>query len=176
MADSEDLLKLPPELRSDGDPVEGNPFSEENVWHQVWKDTTREAEDKLHLLQFNLLQSSRGVPEDPTAWRVKLAIAKFDIWAKRNLHVVWDDAGVREYDKWLESYANGWTKLYTDKFSTSITLDGLMDALRLQLIERIELWKSIARRFVAEQQKLVARVNNQNTNEMRQLALDESIT
>jgi len=61
------------------------------------------------------------------------------------------------------------------QFSTSITLDSLLDALRFQVIERIELWKSIARRFAAEQQMLIARVNIQKANEVHQLAL-ESVT
>ena len=105
MADS-DLLKLPPGLKSDGDPVEGNPFSNEDARHQVWKEATRDAEDKLHLLQFNLLQSSRVAAEEPNTRLVNLAVAKFDIWAERGVRVVWDDAAVRGYDKWLESYAN----------------------------------------------------------------------
>jgi hypothetical protein len=57
-------------------------------------------------------------------------------------------------------------RLYADKFSGSNTLNRLLDDLRLQLIKRIELWKSIARSFVAEQ----------SANVMRRLALDGSIT
>ena len=62
---------------------------------------SRDAEDKLHLLQFNLLQSSRVAAEEPNTRLVNLAVAKFDIWAERGVRVVWDDAAVRGYDKWL---------------------------------------------------------------------------
>jgi hypothetical protein len=165
MARIVDLLNLPPGLQNDGDPFEGNPFSKEDVRHQVWKDATREAKDKLHLLRFNLLQSSRVAPEEPDAWRVKLAVGSFDIWAERYVHVVYDDTAVHDYDTWLESYANEWMKLYKEKFATSITLSNLLHDLRLRLIERIELWKSIARKFVS----------TQGANKMHQLALDQVI-
>jgi len=145
MGDSGDLLNLPPDLQSDGDPVEGNPFRKEDPRHEVWKEATRVAAGKLHLLHSSLLKSFPKAPEDANSWRVNLAAAKFDIWAERNVRVVWSDDAVLEYDQWLASYANAWMKLFKERFSALIDLDSLLHELRVRLVERIEFWRGIAR-------------------------------
>ena len=111
--------------------------------------------------------------EEPNTRLVNLAVAKFDIWAERGVRVVWDDAAVRGYDKWLESYANDWLELYNEKFSASSALDTLLSDLRFRLIAQIELWKSIARRFPAEQQMRITRVNLQSTNDRHRVTSND---
>src|SRR5712692_4747810 len=148
MGDSGDLLNPPPGLQSDGDPVEGNPFPKEDIRHEVWKEATRDAAEKLHLLNSNLLKSGPGAPEDADSWRVNLAAAKFDIWAERNVSVVWSDDAVLDYDKWLASYANAWMKLFEERFSALIDLDSLLHELGVRLVVRMECWRGIARAFV----------------------------
>ncbi len=150
MGDSRDLLNLAPGSESDGDPVEGNPFRKEDPRHEVWKEATRDAAGKLHLLHSNLIKSFPRAPEDHNSWRVNLAAAKFDIWAERNVSVVWSDDAVLDYDKWLASYANAWMKLFEERFSALIDLDSLLHELGVRLVERMEFWRGIARAFVTE--------------------------
>jgi hypothetical protein len=173
MADSGDLLKLPPELKSNTDPVDGNPFPEGDVKHDIWKEATRDAQRELHLLQFNFLEEPLSTSEGLDSWRVRLAVSKFDIWSKRDVSVVWDDAALHEYDHWLESHANAWMRFYANTYSESNTLNRLLLDLRLQLIKRIELWKSIARGFVSEQQMLIARANRQSTNDSHRVTSND---
>jgi hypothetical protein len=172
MGDSGDLLNLP---RLDADPAV-NPFPEKDVRHQVWKEATRDAKAKLHLLHFNLLQSLDTHAGDENSWLVNLAIKKFDIWVERNLRVVWDDAALLDYDNFLVTYANSWIQLYKEEFSTSIGLNSLLYELRLHLIKRIELWKSIARSFVAELQTSMTRANAQRANDVRRFPRNDVIT
>ena len=45
-----DLLRIPEGLRSSGDPVDGNPFRDDDRRHTVSADATRRAEQELHAL------------------------------------------------------------------------------------------------------------------------------
>ena len=80
-----------------------------------------------------------------------LVVGKFDIWAKRGVHVVWGDGAVRAYDQWLANHANDWLSTVKRFFPTEIPIGGLLHELRLCLMERVVLWKAEARRYVALQ-------------------------
>jgi hypothetical protein len=165
MAETFNLLKLPSGLQSDGDPLE-NIFQNDDPRHEVWKDATRDAAAKIHRRRSDLLENFHASPEDDTSWRVNLALATFDIWAERTVSVVWDDERLDDYDRWLENYAESWMALYASRFSTSESLLSLLESLRFRLIQKTQLWKSIARSFVSERQRSIASASTHGRNEM----------
>ncbi len=159
-AQHDDLLRLPEGLRSSGDPVVGNPYGVQDPRHTVWTDATARAAQELHAFNaasvgyLNELYSNN--PDD--ARRVLLAhwkhilIGKFDIWAKRGVHVVWCEADERQFVEWLERYANVWLKEVKQFFPLELgNIDWLLGGLRMCLIARIEYWKSEAQRYLIQQ-------------------------
>jgi hypothetical protein len=86
--------------------------------------------------------------QDWAVWALGMCIGKFDIWAKRHVHVVWSETAVRAYDQWLFNYAQAW--LNDMKASGRLPDAALLD-LRSRLAERVEWWKAEARRYLAEQ-------------------------
>ncbi len=89
MDDSPGWSRLPDGLQSTGDPVDGNPFPENTPQHQVWSEATRRAAEDLCRLNSRAV---RGTPqctaETYVSWVIELIVGKFDIWAKRGVHVV----------------------------------------------------------------------------------------
>jgi hypothetical protein len=160
-AELPDLLKL-----ADGfqlpDPVGTNPFRPEDPRHQVWKAASRRAEQEVCVLNaagIDVACEFRSCTEDEARRLVfarvsYLACAKYDIWAKRGIQIVWSDEAIPTYDQWLANYANAW--LNTVK-NWRFEMEGLLPELRSRLIGRMEFWKSEARRYVAEQQTAVAK-------------------
>lgn len=152
-ANEDDLLRLPAGLRLSSDPVEGNPFPALDPRHQVWDDATREAEQ-----QWCLLNSQTETPSDRPADAFIVSVCdrtagKFDIWAKRGVHVVWSDGDLRSYDRWLISYAEAWLQEFSSKdpYSRLVPIRDLLSGLRLVLTKRVSWWKADARRYLAEQ-------------------------
>ncbi len=99
-------LRLPESLAQSGDPVEGNPYPTEHPAHQVWIDATRQAE--MEVSRINSDASSLLTPATADEWMPTQVVAKFDVWARRGVQVVWTDDAVRQYDAWLVGYANAW--------------------------------------------------------------------
>ena len=95
MADRPDVLNLPAGLLSSGDPVEGTPFPADDLRHKVWDDATRRAEEELFRFNSDLLKTRPDSPDAAVSWMSRLVEGKFDIWAKRRIHVVWSDGAVR---------------------------------------------------------------------------------
>ena len=151
MADAGDVFGLPEGMLSAGDPVEGNPFPETTRQHQVWSDATRRAEEERCRLNSRLLRE-RPAPEaeNHADWMIALIVGKFDIWAKRGVHVVWSDTEVLA-DQWLFNYAQAWFE-----FARTAPILGhaesSLNELRLRLMERIEFWKAEGRRYVTDQE------------------------
>jgi hypothetical protein len=148
-----DLTKLPSNLREPGDPVEGNPFPKGTLEHKVWESSTRQAEEEMSRLLASL---SAKRPTEPVAyctWLIELCIKKYDIWAKRAIHVVWSDPAVRAYDQWLFNYAESWLRLVNEKTFVPIPMEFFLNELRLGLIARMQWWKAEARRYLTEQEK-----------------------
>ena len=151
MADAGDAFGLPEGMLSAGDPVEGNPFPETTRQHQVWSDATRRAEEERCRLNSRLL-GERPAPEaeNYADWMIALIVGKFDIWARRGVHVVWSDTEVLAFDQWLFNYAQAWL----ESARTAPILghaESALNELRLKLMERIEFWKAEGRRYVTNQ-------------------------
>jgi len=155
-----DLLRLPDGFRSSGDPVERNPFSDEDPRHNVWADATQKAEQRLRAFNaagMGLLKDVQPTTEDQARKIVSahyghLVTGKFDIWAKRGVNVLWSEPEVRAFDVWLAQYANAWLNEIRQIFPPELgNIAWLLEELRILLIQRIEFWKSEARKYLIEQ-------------------------
>jgi hypothetical protein len=147
-----DLAKLPAGLLSTGDPVDGNPFPTDDPRHNVWADATLRAEEELCRFNSDSLKGWRFDPKGPAPWMVNFASGKFDIWAKRNIQVVWSDGAVRDYDRWLFDYAESWLQVMSKGRLTVTDTETLLVQLRARLIERREHWRAEARRYRRQQE------------------------
>jgi hypothetical protein len=157
-----DLLRLPEGLRSSGDPVSGNPFHDNDRRHTIWADATQRAEVELHAFNaanMGHLNEVQTRTEDEArqvmiAYQGHLVTGKFDIWAKRGVHVVWNERDEQSYSEWLQQYANAWLNETRQFYPPELgNIDWLLEELRIRLIARIEYWKSEARRYLIEQAK-----------------------
>jgi hypothetical protein len=157
-----DLLRIPEGLRSSGDPVVGNPFRDDDPRHTVWADATQRAEQELRVVNAAGMGVLNEVqPTTPSearrvivAFQGQLVTSKFDIWAKRGVHIVWSEPDEQSFAKWLEQYANAWLNEISQFFPAELgNIDWLLEELRTRLIARIEYWKSEARRYLNEQAK-----------------------
>lgn len=160
MAEPLDLLRIPEGLRSSGDPVVGNPFRDHDPRYIVWADATRCAEQELRAFNAAGMGTLHEVqPRTPdearrvlVAHQGQLVTSKFDIWAKRGVHVVWSEPDEQSFGKWLEHYANAWLNEIKQFFPAEVGDTGwLLEKLRPLLIARIEYWKSEARRYLNQQ-------------------------
>lgn len=133
------------------DPVEGNPFAANDPRYEVWKGATLTAEEELHRLNSQFFEVG-SLTEDMVrvdGRSLSLAVAKFDIWSKRGIQVVWDDQALHDYDQWLSLYANGWLKAFEPRLRNRLPFFGI--ELHRSLLSRVEHWRAEARRYRAEQ-------------------------
>ena len=65
-----------------------------------------------------------------------LAVARFNIWAKRGLAAIDDKNALPEYGEWLETYVTNWLAYVTD---TCPKLD-VRQSLHERLAERTVTW------------------------------------
>jgi len=170
-----DRFDLPDGFLSAGDPIEGNPFPMDDPRYKVWQGTTLNAEEELCRLNSEFLRTKptgqegfakwmeqnkwASAPEDFAAWALALCLGKFNIWAKRAIHVVWSEDALRSYDQWLFNYAQAW--LEAQRGLGRLT-DGALLELRSRLAERVEWWKAEARRYLAEQKADLAHASHEN--------------
>jgi hypothetical protein len=147
------LLELPEGLRSSGDPVGQNPFAAPDPRHEVWDEATHRAEEEWCRFNSEVYETDVSTPSSLIDSVCSRFVRKFDIWAKRSVHVVWSDTAVRAYDQWLISYAEAWLRDVSVRklYAEVVPLDDLLTKLKLVLIRRVEWWKAEARRYVAEQ-------------------------
>jgi len=151
-----DPFQLPDGFSSSGDPVEGNPFPPENPRHAVWDEATRAAELEICELKARSLgrlttfEAFVEAPVSPYEWLVAPMLGKFDIWARRGVHVIWSDPELAGFDKWLVSAANAFL-VETEKFLERTPLPFPTEMLRLRarnaFAERVQYWKLESRRF-----------------------------
>jgi len=156
MDDLPDLLKVPAWLLSTEDPVKQNPFSADDPKHQVWEDATDAADEKLSRFNSNCMKTFSAEPSAQVDWGVEVASTKFDIWAERGVHVVWNKSALRDYQQWLINYAEAWLKYAeawqeaaNDFFPGTIPKVTLLITMRSALTGRIEYWKAEAHRHIA---------------------------
>jgi hypothetical protein len=149
---SGDRFRLPDNLADVGDPESGNPFSNDNPRHQVWADATRAAEEEI--CQINAEASGALTPENVYTWQSELIAKKFDVWARRTIHVIWSDVELRWFDKWLVRYVNSWIDAVYEQHEKNLpqhSVDALMITLRNGLAARLHFWKGEARRYRRQQ-------------------------
>lgn len=156
-----DLLNLPTGMQSSGDPIEGNPFPVVDPRYKVWDDATHGAEEQWCRLSSESENTRADRPDVLIDSVCKRIAGKFDIWAKRGVHVVWSYSAVRAYDQWLINYAEAWLQDVSARklYSRVVPLHDLLAALRLVLTKRVAWWKAEARRYVAEQKAYFAKEN-----------------
>jgi hypothetical protein len=177
--------QLPANLQHAGDPVDGNPFPADDLRHKVWKDATLKAEEEACRVNSEFLKQSptgqqgfvvwvqqgkmASAAQYFATWTLALCVAKFDIWAKRGIHVVWSEAAVKAYDQWLCNYAQSWLNAQEklDNLSHSALLD-----LRSRLVERVEYWKAEARRYLSEQRKALEQSEPRNSKSHHRASAD----
>jgi len=153
---SDDLLRLPKGLDSP-DPVDGNPFPESDVRYGFWKRATKEAEKEHSDLVLEALKRGRPTDLDGiVAWDIWFQTGRYDIWAKRGVHVILSEELLEGWYQWLANYANEILKGYASLLTPP---DEVLQRLRDQLIRRREFWKAEARRYVALQAAHRAKLN-----------------
>jgi hypothetical protein len=130
------------------DPCDQNPFPQTDARHEVWGNATRAAEEELARFHVKLLERRCTTQAELVALQINKCIGTFDIWAKRGLTVVWGDANIPYYDRWLRDYAEVWLKTVE---ALPFMDDLSLAELRLLLTQRIEYWKAEARSFVSRQ-------------------------
>ena len=149
-----DLGEFPEALRTSAvarwshrDPVEvGNPFSLDDSRHQVWQTATCRAKEALVRIDREIeARESDGAHPDPYAVRlVSLAVARFDVWAKRGLSVVESDATLQDYERWLATYTEHWLD-YVKETCPKVDVD---DDLQARLKARAAFWRDETRRKI----------------------------
>ena len=146
-------LRLPHSLADSGDPIEGNPYPIEHPAHQVWLEATREAEAEICRLNADAL-ASRGL-ENAHERMLTMIIAKFDVWAKRSIKVIWTDDAERHYAAWLVTYANSWIETIDRDFVLRLPafpLNMFLDDLQQRLRARVLHWRAEALRYRVQQE------------------------
>lgn len=93
---------------------------------------------------------------------LNLQAAKFDIWAKRACHVVCDENDLRVYDRWLFDYAQAWLDAEKNMGHQAILPD-----LRSQLIERMEHWKAVGRRYLTSYRAELEKLTEQPSKRLK---------
>jgi hypothetical protein len=146
-------LGLPNSFAEPDDPVEDNPFPPEHSAHRVWWEATRQAQGEIHRINIEAFGSL--IPENADEWMPTLIVAKFDVWAKRGVQVVWTDDAERRYAVWLVDYANAWIESVSRYFLShrppSAPATILAD-LRRRLGARVHHWRAEALRYRVQQE------------------------
>lgn len=154
MAVPPELLRLPNEFRFSGDPVDGNPFPEDDPRHKVWNAATRAAEEQI--LHFTSQYTPEIALSENENFLHRLTLTKFDAWARRGIPVVWSDGIMRNYDQWLVSYADSWlteVHRFYERQPPPFSIEDSLRDLRAQLARRVQHWKAKARRYRTAQEE-----------------------
>ncbi len=160
MTDPPDV-RLPESFAESGDPQDSNPFPAGDPRYDVWEEATREAEEEVCRINEDALGGRKSFgdwvlnPVHPHDGLLEVPVAKFDVWARRYIKVVWTDAQVASYDQWLLNYANAWLDVLARRLDESPPPFSVEEALieaRNRLGNRVQFWKGEGRRYRAEQQ------------------------
>ncbi len=109
----------------------------------------------MEVSNINSAASSALSPATASDWMPAMVVAKFNVWARRGVQVVWTDDAVEQNDAWLVRYADAWI----DSVSRSLTShpppfppESLLAELRRRLAARVHHWKAEARRYRRQQE------------------------
>ena len=152
MTDPPDPLSLPKGLRSAGDPVDANPFPERDERYRAWADATRVADAKLHEFRSRMAAQRTGSAETFLPWLSELVAGVFDVWAERNVAVVWGDGARRDHANWLAEYAASWLRDAREIKLGGLSTETVLVELRIRLVERVEHWKGEAAQHLLQQE------------------------
>lgn len=147
-------FRLPESFAQSGDPVDGNPFRDDDPRHDVWRGATQRAEEEV--CRINVNAHSALTLDNAHVWQTELSVAKFDTWAKRGVQVIWSDDAVQLYDRWLLAYANSWIEALSQQFASDPppwSADSNLHYLRDQLGARVQFWKAEARAYRSAQEE-----------------------
>src|ERR1700680_3389137 len=123
------LISLPAGLRSNGDPIEGNPFPKDDPRHPVWSDATRVAAEELCRVNLKFLKAPSSLnpesfsAENLAAWKVAFTLERFDVWAARAIQVVWSDRAAEAFAQFIVDYAESWLNVHRDASPASIRVE-----------------------------------------------------
>ncbi|HJN45565.1 MAG: hypothetical protein CL477_15530 [Acidobacteria bacterium] len=130
------------------DPVEGgNPFPSSDARSEAW-DTATDA-SRLALTQHDAeLEATAQVTLDRAHYRAQLldlAVARFDVWARRGLSALRTGEDGRDFDRWLADYVANWLA-YVAETCPRVEVG---TTLETRLTSRAEHWSGRARSLVA---------------------------
>lgn len=148
-------FQLPDNFASSGDPVDGNPYPPNTPRHSVWAEATRAAEIEICELSVRSMTSITlaaciEAPLSLYEWLVEPALEKFDIWARRGVHVVWSDPEVILFDQWLVTSANAWLSeiaAFLERNPFPFPVEILKARARNAFAARVQYWKLETRRY-----------------------------
>jgi excisionase family DNA binding protein len=169
LADLPDWLRLPDGFADSGDPVDGNPFPRDDPRHQVWQDATRRAEEEW--ARVNAESESSLTLENALEWGPTFFAARFDVWAKRGIHVVWSDGDVEVFDEWLVAYADATLKALATLFERRpppFAPETVLLLMRNAIGQQVQHWKAEARRYRREQEEHAGGTSTPVTEEQPQ--------
>jgi hypothetical protein len=152
-------LALPKSFAESDDPVEGNPYPTEHPAHRVWSEATRKAQAEI--CRINADASMTLTPDSAEVWAQTLLFAKFDVWARRGVQVVWTDQVEREYAAWLVEYANAWIESMSRFFTSHpppFPPDMILADLRSRLGARVHHWRAEALQYRLQHEASAAAV------------------
>lgn len=155
--------RLPSGFERTGDPIEGNPFANDDPRNKVWADATRAAEAQVARIRERILRTLSALPvvappdfdaEQFGRLSNEATAEIFDAWAQRYVNVVWSDPEVLAFDAWLVKYAEAVFKGVAEKPApAAYPLEATLTHLRYLLGSRVQHWKAEARRYRGEQER-----------------------
>lgn len=136
------------------DPVAGNPFRADDLRHQRWADATQAAEVEARVLHTEFLKLEVHSWEQLDRWLLHLHFNRFDIWARRYVHVVWAAEMLDGFRQWLISYAGSVLETAEQQLEgpDALRMQVLLE-LRSRLAARMEHWMGEAHGYLISQRR-----------------------
>jgi hypothetical protein len=134
-------VRLPPGMSSVEDPVDGNPFPENDIRHQAWAAATVKAAAALCRFHERWLQAAAKHPAVDLV--ADLVTGTFGIWANRALNTVFEESDLPGLDRWLAGYAEAWLDDIARVHPVCI------EEVRVRLIAEVRHWQAEARDWIA---------------------------
>ena len=131
-----------------------NPFPPTSIFHKVWSETLKVAEEE----DARLIADSQAIIDAShyTEWPAVFWGKRFDVWANWDIHFVQSDQGLVQFEKILLARADGWIDVIARSFHDApaeIATDVALTNIRSTLVQRIYYWKAEALRYRAEQER-----------------------
>ena len=99
------------------------------------------------------------------AYLLESVSGRFDIWADRGINVIRSKGSIRNYERWLLDYANAWIQLMGAEIAKERAAgrsdapgDQFLAELKSRLTARFEHWRAEVRKWVAEWEDYIRKV------------------